>query len=119
MVQTLWTLCRSGELWRHIAVSCGETVLGFTAGTLLGTAAAVGMWWSDTAARILDPYLVVLNALPKTALGPIFIVWMGAGMGAIVTMTLAISLDRHHPEYVRRLPHHRPGEAAADADAGR
>ena len=80
MARTLWTLCRSGELWRHIAVSCGETVLGFTAGTLLGTAAAVGMWWSDTAARILDPYLVVLNALPKTALGPIFIVWMGAGM---------------------------------------
>ena len=92
MARTLWTLCRSGELWRHIAVSCGETVLGFTAGTLLGTAAAVGMWGSDTAARILDPYLVVLNALPKTALGPIFIVWMGAGMGAIVTMTLAISL---------------------------
>ena len=86
MARTLWTLCRSGELWRHIAVSCGETVLGFTAGTLLGTAAAVGMWWSDTAARILDPYLVVLNALPKTALGPIFIVWMGAGMGAIVTI---------------------------------
>ena len=92
MARTLWTLCRSGELWRHIAVSCGETVLGFTAGTLLGTAAAVGMWWSDTAARILDPYLVVLNALPKTALGPIFIVWMGAGTGAIIVMTLAISL---------------------------
>ena len=66
--------------------------MGFTAGTVLGTAVAVAMWWSDTAARILDPYLVVLNALPKTALGPIFIVWMGAGMGAIVTMTLAISL---------------------------
>ena len=92
MAQTLWTLCRSGELWRHAAVSVGETVLGFTAGTALGTLIAVAMWWSDTAARILDPYLVVLNALPKTALGPIFIVWMGAGMGAIVTMTLAISL---------------------------
>ena len=77
---------------RHIAVSCWETVIGFTAGTLLGTAAAIGMWWSDTAARIADPYLVVLNALPKTALGPIFIVWMGAGTGAIVTMTLAISV---------------------------
>ena len=75
MVQTLWRLCASGELWHHAAVSI-----------------AVAMWWSDTAARILDPYLVVLNALPKTALGPIFIVWMGAGMGAIVTMTLAISL---------------------------
>ena len=85
MVQTLWRLCASGELWHHAAVSIGETVLGFTAGTVLGTAIAVAMWWSDTAARILDPYLVVLNALPKTALGPIFIVWMGAGMGAIVT----------------------------------
>ena len=92
MVQTLWRLCASGELWHHAAMSIGETVLGFTAGTVLGTAIAVAMWWSDTAARILDPYLVVLNALPKTALGPIFIVWMGAGMGAIVTMTLAISL---------------------------
>ena len=88
----LWSLCRSGQLLHHIGVSCLETVLGFTAGTLLGTAAAILMWWSDTAARILDPYLVVLNALPKTALGPIFIVWMGAGAGAIVTMTLAISL---------------------------
>ena len=92
MAATFWSLCRSGQLWRHIGVSCLETVAGFTVGTLLGTAVAVLMWWSDTTARILDPYLVVLNALPKTALGPIFIVWMGAGTGAIVTMTLAISL---------------------------
>ena len=50
-------------------------------------------WWRwPTLSRVLDPYLVVLNALPKTALGPIFIVWMGAGMGAIIVMTLAISL---------------------------
>ena len=50
------------------------------------------MWWWEDLSRVLDPYLVVLNALPKTALGPIFIVWMGAGTGAIVAMTLAISL---------------------------
>ena len=93
MAATFWSLCRSGQLWRHIGVSCLETVAGFTVGTLLGTAVAVLMWWSDTTARILDPYLVVLNALPKTALGPIFIVRMGAGTGAIVTMTLAISLN--------------------------
>ena len=92
MAATFWSLCRSGQLLHHIGVSCLETVAGFTVGTLLGTAVAVLMWWSDTAAHILDPYLVVLNALPKTALGPIFIVWMGAGTGAIVTMTLAISL---------------------------
>lgn len=45
------------------------------------------MWWWPTLSRVLDPYLVVLNALPKTALGPIFIVWMGAGTGAIIVMT--------------------------------
>ena len=90
--QTVRQLATDGQLWRHIGVSCGETAVGFMAGTALGTAAAIGMWWSDTAARIADPYLVVLNALPKTALGPIFIVWMGAGTGAIVTMTLAISV---------------------------
>ena len=89
---SFWQLCRSGELLVHTGTSCLETAVGFLAGTLLGTAIAVAMWWSDTLARILDPYLVVLNALPKTALGPIFIVWMGAGMGSIITMTLAISL---------------------------
>ena len=89
---TAAALWRSGQLWRHVGASVLETVIGFTAGTALGTLVAVAMWWSDTLSRVLDPYLVVLNALPKTALGPIFIVWMGAGMGAIITMTLAISL---------------------------
>jgi len=89
---TFGNLCRSGDLWLHIGTSCYETVVGFTLGTLLGTLVAVGMWWSDFVSRVLDPYLVVLNALPKTALGPIFIVWMGAGTGSIIVMTLAISL---------------------------
>ena len=90
--QTLIALGRSGELWLHIGTSCLETVVGFTLGTLAGTAVAVAMWWWPGVAEVLDPYLVVLNALPKTALGPIFIVWMGAGTGAIIMMTLAISL---------------------------
>ena len=92
MATTFWQLCRSGEVLVHVGTSCLETAVGFLAGTLLGTLVAVAMWWSDTLSRILDPYLVVLNALPKTALGPIFIVWMGAGMGSIIAMTLAISL---------------------------
>ena len=92
MAATFLNLCRGGELLLHLGTSCLETAVGFTAGTLIGTLIAVCMWWSDTLSRILDPYLVVLNALPKTALGPIFIVWMGAGMGSIIVMTLAISL---------------------------
>ncbi|MBE6931584.1 MAG: ABC transporter permease [Ruminococcaceae bacterium] len=80
------------ELMPHIAMSCAETVAGFLLGTVLGTAIAAALWWSPRLARICEPYLVVLGALPKTALGPIFIVWMGAGVGAILTMALAIAL---------------------------
>ena len=92
MWETFLTLFRSGELWLHLGTSLWETAAGFVLGTLLGTAVAVLLWWSPFLSRVLDPYLVVLNALPKTALGPIFIVWMGAGAGSIIAMTLAISL---------------------------
>lgn len=53
---------------------------------------AIGLWWSELLSRVLDPYLVVLNALPKTALGPVFIVWIGAGTESIIAMTIAISI---------------------------
>ncbi len=89
---TLITLYRSGDLWLHLGTSCLETVVGFLLGTVLGTAVAVCLWWSTTLSRLLEPYLVVLNALPKTALGPIFIVWIGAGTASIIAMTLAISI---------------------------
>jgi len=89
---TLCGLYRTGDLWLHLGTSCLETAAGFTLGTLLGTLVAVGLWWSDFASRVAEPYLVVLNALPKTALGPIFIVWIGAGTASIIAMTLAISI---------------------------
>lgn len=89
---TLTDLYASGELWLHLGTSCLETVVGFLLGTAAGALIAVALWLSPTLYRVLDPYLVVLNSLPKTALGPIFIVWMGAGPGAIIAMTLAISL---------------------------
>jgi len=90
--KTLVELTVSGELWRHVGTSCLETAVGFLLGTMAGALIAVALWLSPTFYRILDPYLVVLNSLPKTALGPVFIVWMGAGPGAIIAMTLAISL---------------------------
>ena len=89
---TLKNLYISGDLFLHVGVSCLETVVGFLLGTLLGTVVAIALWLSPTLYRVLDPYLVVLNSLPKTALGPIFIVWIGAGPSAIIAMTLAISL---------------------------
>lgn len=112
MAATLMNLYRSGDLFLHIGTSVAETVIGFLLGTLAGTGVAILLWWSPFLARVLDPYLVVLNALPKTALGPIFIVWIGAGPASIIAMTLAISiivtiLDMHNgfldtdPEKIR------------------
>jgi NitT/TauT family transport system permease protein len=92
IVRTLVNLYREGTLFRHILVTCSETVIGFLLGTLLGTLIAVILWSSSFLARVFEPYLVVLNSLPKVALGPIFIVWAGAGPVSIIMMALAISL---------------------------
>lgn len=89
---TLNNLYRSGDLWRHIGLTLAETLAGFLSGTLLGALVAMALWWLPIAARVLDPYLVILNALPKIAMGPILIVWIGNGPFAIVAMALLVSI---------------------------
>ncbi|MBG9796162.1 ABC transporter permease [Paenibacillus dendritiformis] len=81
-----------GSIWPHLGMTVGETVAGFVLGTLLGTLLAVVIWWSDFLARVLDPYMVVFNSMPKVALGPLFIVGFGAGFAAIVVTTLSITV---------------------------
>jgi NitT/TauT family transport system permease protein len=92
MFKSLITIYKEGTLFKHIFITCFETILGFVLGTILGTAIAIILWWSDFLCRVLDPYLVVLNALPKVALGPILIFWVGNGMKAIIVMALLISI---------------------------
>ena len=58
----------SNDLVRHILVTTMETVVGFLLGTTLGVLIAVILWWSDFLSKVFDPYLVVLNSLPKVAL---------------------------------------------------
>lgn len=88
---TVASLFRAHDLFPHIEATFLETVAGFLLGTLLGAAAAVLLWFSPFLEKVLDPYLVVLNALPKIALGPILIVWVGAGPKAIIVMALLVS----------------------------
>lgn len=85
-------LTGDGSLFKHTFVSIMETIIALGLGTILGTIIAIILWWSDFAARVLDPYLVVLNALPKIALGPIIIIWAGAGISGIIVTALTISL---------------------------
>lgn len=92
ILKTIWTLYEQGVLFQHISITCLETIIGFVLGTLLGTILAIVLWWSEFISKVSEPYLVILNSLPKIALGPIFIVWIGAGPAAIIVMTLAISL---------------------------
>lgn len=92
IVRTIYQMAADGSLWKHASWTIGETVFGFTFGTLLGTVVAMALWWSPFLSRVLEPYIVVLNGIPKVALGPIFIVWLGNGIPAIVAMGLAISL---------------------------
>ncbi|MTI96355.1 MAG: ABC transporter permease [Firmicutes bacterium] len=92
IVTTLVNLYNEGQLFYHTGVTIFETVVGFTLGTIFGTVIAIILWWSDFLAKVLDPYLVVLNSLPKIALGPILIVWIGSGMSAIIAMALLVSL---------------------------
>ncbi|NLO98898.1 MAG: ABC transporter permease [Clostridiaceae bacterium] len=92
MVKTFINLYEGGDLFLHIGVTCLETVAGFVIGTILGTIVAIVLWWSEFTSHVLEPYLVVLNSLPKVALGPIFIIWIGAGPASIIAMALAISL---------------------------
>lgn len=83
---------KEGNLFHHVGISVFETVVGFLAGTLLGMIVAVLLWWSDFWARVLDPYLVILNSLPKTALAPIIIIWVGAGYTGIIVTAITISI---------------------------
>jgi NitT/TauT family transport system permease protein len=92
IIATIGSLYEQGVLLNHIAVTCTETIIGFLLGTILGTILAIVLWWSEFISKVSEPYLVILNSLPKIALGPIFIVWIGAGPIAIIAMTLAISL---------------------------
>ncbi|EMA6344651.1 ABC transporter permease [Bacillus cytotoxicus] len=81
-----------GSLWVHIWTTLLETGVGFILGTVLGTIIATILWWIPLVARVLDPYLVVLNAMPKVALGPIIIVIFGPNITSSIAMGVIISI---------------------------
>ena len=92
VIKSFISLYEDGNLLNHILVTCYETIIGFTLGTVLGGIIAVILWWCPFVSKILDPYLVVLNALPKVALAPIIIFWIGNGKPAMIVITLLISI---------------------------
>ena len=76
----------SNNLLEHLKITIIETLLGFSIGVILGFIIAIILWWSSFISKVSEPFLVVLNSLPIIALGPVIIIWVGAGMSAIITV---------------------------------
>lgn len=85
-------MVKNGTLWVHIGITLYETIVGFVLGTILGTLTAIVLWWNDFISEVSEPYLVILNSLPKTALAPIIIVWLGNNMSSIIATALMTSV---------------------------
>ncbi|RUS45200.1 ABC transporter permease [Cohnella sp. AR92] len=79
------------NLWKHTWTTGMEMLIGIVLSMVAGTLIAVVFWWSTYASKVLEPYIVVLNALPKVALGPIFYIWLGDRY-SIYGMAIAISI---------------------------
>ncbi len=92
IIKCLINLHKTNNLYIHIWTTLYETILSFTLSTIIGIAIATLMWSKESIAKILDPYLTLLNSLPKVALGPIIIIWFGANMNSIIVMALLISV---------------------------
>lgn len=85
-------LFSAGTIWNDMFVTLYEAVVAFIISTLGGTLLAIILWWNQTIRRVLEPYIIVLNSLPKVALGPIIILIVGVNIKAIVTMAILIMI---------------------------
>lgn len=88
----LFIQTNKAELARHVSITLLECLIAFALSSLLGFFIAVALWWSDFLRKLLDPYIVIINSLPKVALGPLIIIWAGTGKKAIITMGVLICI---------------------------
>lgn len=92
IIETIISLQQNYNLFSHIFTTIFETLIAFILGISLGFIIAILLYEFKTIAKIIDPFLTMLNSLPKVALGPIIIIWTGANTKSIITMALLINL---------------------------
>lgn len=92
MLNTIINLYVDNNLFNNIWTTVYETVISFSLATIFGTIIAIMFWYSKFFYKVMEPYLTVLNSLPKVALGPIIIIIFGANINSIIIMALLISL---------------------------
>ena len=87
-----WSMVLDKSIFLHTGITLYETVLSFLLVTLFSILAAVALWYSNKLSEVLDPYLVVLNSLPKSALAPLLIVWLGATQTTIIVAGMSVAI---------------------------
>lgn len=88
---TIVSLIKNGDLFRHIGITLYEVIVSFGIASIIGIVVAFLLWKFPILSKIVDPYLTILNSLPKVALGPLIIIWIGASINSIIFMALMIS----------------------------
>ena len=89
---TVCSMVQDGSLFNHTGITLLETLASFFLTIFIGLAAAIALWCSHTASEVLEPYLVILNSLPKSALAPLLIVWLGANMKTIIVAGISVAI---------------------------
>lgn len=92
VTETIISMAKDGSLWYHTGITLAETFFSFFLILLFGIGIAVLLWWNTRLSGIFEPYLVMLNSLPKSALAPVFIVWLGANMKTIIVAAVSVAV---------------------------
>lgn len=85
-------MVKNGSFFSNIGITLFETLISFLLVTLLGLISATLLWYFKTLSEVAEPYLVILNSLPKSALAPLLIVWLGSGMTTIIVAGISVAL---------------------------
>lgn len=92
VVETIISMAKDGSLWYHTGITLAETFFSFFLILVFGIGIAIVLWWNNRLSGIFEPYLVMLNSLPKSALAPVFIVWLGANMKTIIVAAVSVAV---------------------------
>ncbi|HBN55656.1 MAG TPA: sulfonate ABC transporter permease [Lachnospiraceae bacterium] len=92
ILETVFTMGRDGSIFRHTGITLYETLVSFLLVILVSFLMATVLWFSSTASEVLEPCLVILNSLPKSALAPLLIVWLGANPGTIIVAGMSVAV---------------------------
>lgn len=92
VLRCLWDQLKNNAMLSHIGVTLFETIASFLLVLLFSLLTATLLWCSPKLSEVLEPYLVVLNSLPKSALAPLFIVWLGTGTTTIIVAGMSVAI---------------------------